>query len=100
MYDTLTLDKRQAQPTPTFNEAIDRPRVHFPVQSNKKQTKALQSKEVRPSVPLFGETVETEMVTLERVEAQKKFLLDSCYFKKPGCTADGLPVLKSHSFVL
>jgi len=53
--------------------------------SNKK-TVADKSEGLRQgSAPLlFGEAVDTEMVTLERIDNQKNQLMNSCYFKKMG----------------
>ena len=31
---------------------------------------------------IFSNTIETEMVTLERIDTQKRFLLKQCYTKK------------------
>ena len=49
--------------------------------------------DAKPPAPLFGEAAaESEMVTLERIENQKKSLLKSCYFKKATTTLEGIQV--------
>ena len=55
----------------------------------------------KPPAPLYGEAAaESEMVTLERIDNQKKHLLANCYFKKAGTAgADGSIQVKSQTLL-